>query len=57
MPETKWHALAVGEVLKELSVDPLTGLSLEEAGLRLEKYGANELTQEEKQSAWAMFFG
>ncbi|MEW6267387.1 MAG: cation-transporting P-type ATPase, partial [Thermodesulfobacteriota bacterium] len=57
MSDIRWHQLNVNEVLKELSVDPLTGLSLEEAGLRLEKYGANELTQEEKQSAWAMFFG
>ena len=51
-----WHALDVDVALKELQVDPLRGLSPEEAGSRLGKYGPNELTHEEKASPWVLFF-
>ena len=51
-----WHALDVDAALKELQVDPLRGLSPEEAGSRLGKYGPNELTHEEKASPWVLFF-
>lgn len=38
------HALSVDSVLRDLKVDPASGLPDNEAGLRLEQAGANELT-------------
>jgi magnesium-transporting ATPase (P-type) len=40
-----WHALAVEDVLKRLEVDPESGLSHEEAGGRLERFGGNVLPE------------
>ena len=56
MTTQSWHSLDVNHVLKELQVDPLRGLSPEEAGSRLSKHGPNELTHEEKASPWVLFF-
>ena len=39
-------------VLKELEVDSDKGLSNSEAKSRLEKYGPNEFTKQEKGSIW-----
>lgn len=39
----EWHALPKGQVLKELSTDPVQGLSHPEASQRLQRYGANRL--------------
>ena len=57
MSETSWHSLAVGDALANLSADPANGLSQEEAAKRLERFGPNELSQEERASALAMFLG
>ena len=40
------------EVLNELKVDSSTGLSSSEVKERLEKYGPNEFTKQEKGSIW-----
>lgn len=40
---TNWHALTVEEVLGRLDVDPVQGLSKQEAGRRLAQTGPNEL--------------
>jgi Ca2+-transporting ATPase len=42
-------------VLEAFDTDPSRGLSTEEAERRLGQYGANELTQEQKASAWRIF--
>lgn len=43
------------ETLKELKSDPKTGLTEEEASLRLTTYGKNELEQEKQRSTASMF--
>ena len=52
-----WFSKTSKEVLKELDVNPSTGLSSEEAQKRLEKYGENRLKQKPKKSLLALFFG
>ena len=39
----QWHTLPTGQVLKELSADPVQGLSHPEAAQRLQRHGANRL--------------
>ena len=56
MAARAWHSIDVPTALQTLSVDPRSGLSGAEARTRLEKYGANELTQEDKASPLALFF-
>jgi Ca2+-transporting ATPase len=51
-----WHVLSVDEVLQELKSD-FSGLSLEEAGQRLLKYGPNQLKTEKKAFAVMVFLG
>ncbi|MFW2488539.1 calcium-translocating P-type ATPase, PMCA-type [Clostridium chromiireducens] len=50
-----WLNMISQEVLKELNVDPNTGLSELEAKSRLEKYGENKLTSQKKKSIWQLF--
>ena len=50
-----WHSVAADDVLRELETDPHQGLSAEEAGRRLERYGPNELRKEERASPWHLF--
>jgi len=50
-----WFSKTKEEVLKELNVDPLIGLSEEEAKARLEKYGANKLKEKKKKSILQLF--
>ncbi|MBI2161309.1 MAG: cation-translocating P-type ATPase [Candidatus Rokubacteria bacterium] len=50
-----WHAVATDHVLRELETDPHQGLSAEEAGRRLERYGPNELRKEERAAPWRLF--
>jgi len=38
-----WFSKSIEDVLKEINVDAASGLSEEEAKVRLEKYGANQL--------------
>ena len=39
----QWHTLPTGQVLKELSADPVQGLSHPEAAQRLQRHGVNRL--------------
>ncbi|MDH5203458.1 MAG: HAD-IC family P-type ATPase, partial [Nitrospirota bacterium] len=55
MATAVWHAMEVGQVLKELNTDPHSGLSSEEIRSRLEKYGYNELKKEERISPLSIF--
>ena len=48
MPERKWHAFDVAQVIQELQADPQLGLNEGEVKARLERYGLNELKKEEK---------
>jgi Ca2+-transporting ATPase len=50
-----WHQLEWKEALERLQSSE-TGLGAQEAGRRLERYGANELIETKRRSAWAMFF-
>jgi Ca2+-transporting ATPase len=54
-PEHAWHILSPEEVLDKLAVAVQQGLSTEEAGIRLRKYGANALAAGEKRSDLAIF--
>ena len=47
--------LPVPDVMKDLDVDPQTGLTSSEAQSRLTKYGPNAL-EEKKNSQWAALF-
>ena len=49
------HGKAQDEILKLYQANAETGLSLEESALRLEKFGANTITQEKKESLWLVF--
>jgi P-type Ca2+ transporter type 2C len=50
-----WFTKSNDEVLKELGVDPLQGLSDGEAKIRLEKYGPNKLLAKKKKSIFRIF--
>ncbi len=50
-----WFSKSIEEVLKEINVDPLIGLSDEEAKVRLEKYGANKLLGKKKKGVFKLF--
>ncbi|PIY62087.1 ATPase [Candidatus Uhrbacteria bacterium CG_4_10_14_0_8_um_filter_58_22] len=51
------HAQPADEVVSQLSVDPVHGLTLEEAALRLAECGPNELPKPKKRSPLLLFFG
>ena len=51
-----WFSKSQEEVLKELHVNPATGLTKEEAKARLEKYGENKLKGKAKKSLISLFF-
>jgi Ca2+-transporting ATPase len=53
--KTRWYALSVDDVAKQLQVDPAKGLSAGEAKERLQKYGPNELAAKKKESGWQAF--
>ncbi len=50
-----WFSKSQNEVLKELDVNPLVGLSEAEAKKRLEQYGLNKLKGKPKKSILALF--
>ncbi len=52
---TRWYALSAEECLQKLEVEPTRGLSADEAGRRLEKYGPNELAEGKKESIFMAF--
>ena len=49
-----WHTIEVSEVIASLNSGS-SGLSREEAKLRLAKFGPNELTERHKVSPWSIF--
>lgn len=51
-----WHTKTREAVLQELQVDPAAGLSSEEAGKRLSKYGPNQIKGKPKPGLWSLFF-
>jgi Ca2+-transporting ATPase len=51
-----WHAMDPQQVARELGVDPQRGLAGDEVARRLAQHGPNELTQEERDSPWKLFF-
>jgi Ca2+-transporting ATPase len=51
---TPWHTLSVGEVAHQLGVGVSTGLSPDEAALRLDRYGPNALPEAARRSTWRM---
>lgn len=51
-----WFSKSNEETLKEFNVDPLSGLSSEDAKERLDKYGENKLKSRPKKSLIAIFF-
>lgn len=50
-----WFSKSIEEVLKEIGVDDSLGLSEEEARVRLEKYGANQLLSKKKKNIFQLF--
>ena len=55
-PEVKYFLLSIEEVEEKLATSIIDGLSSAEVSTRLEKYGPNELTAEEKRPRWKVFF-
>lgn len=51
-----WFSKSQDEVLKDLNVDPLVGLSSDEVKQRQEKYGMNKLKGKPKKSLISLFF-
>ncbi|MCX6305942.1 MAG: cation-translocating P-type ATPase [Bacteroidetes bacterium] len=51
-----WFSKSKEEVLKELNVDPLLGLSEADAKARLKKYGYNKLRGQKKKNVVQLFF-
>ena len=52
-----WFTKSQEEVLKELNVNPKTGLTNDEVNKRLEKYGQNKLKGKPKKSIFQLFLG
>ncbi|SDC94030.1 cation-translocating P-type ATPase [Williamwhitmania taraxaci] len=50
-----WFSKSIEDVLKEINVDALSGLSDEEAKVRLKKYGANQLLTKKKKNIFQLF--
>lgn len=51
-PTTAWHTLDTTQSLSTLKTDPQSGLSEQEAALRLDQYGTNELEESSGRSPW-----
>ncbi|EEY34076.1 cation-translocating P-type ATPase [Pseudoleptotrichia goodfellowii] len=52
-----WFTKSQEEVLRELNVNPKTGLTNDEVNKRLEKYGQNKLKGKPKKSIFQLFLG
>jgi Ca2+-transporting ATPase len=50
-----WFTLSGEIVAQELSVEPTQGLSTAEADQRLQQYGPNVLSEEEREPIWLAF--
>ena len=55
--ELNAHVLEVDRIVKEIDTNIDSGLTDKEVGIRLEKFGLNELIQTKKISAWEIFIG
>lgn len=55
LQEQQWHHLSHEQVVRLLKTNPEKGLSFTEAAERHERFGANELAAQKKQSAWLRF--
>ena len=53
--DKEWHHLPDDEITTQLASDREKGLTPEEAGQRLDQFGANALTAKQGQSAWMRF--
>ena len=53
---SEWYQFETSEVIENLQTDPRDGLSDEEARLRLEKYGPNELIEKGSKSPWLIIW-
>ncbi len=53
--EPRWYSLGVDECLRELEVEASKGLSTDEARVRLDEYGRNELEADKKESIIVVF--
>ena len=47
-----WYALSANRAVRELDVDPQTGLSAAEAARRLERHGPNQLAEAAREPRW-----
>lgn len=56
MEQKAWHSISIEEVLSSLGTT-LDGLTDDEAGLRLQKFGRNEMIAEEKPDPFRMLLG
>lgn len=50
-----WFSKSINDVIKEINVDALNGLSEEEAKLRFEKFGANQLISKKRRNIFQLF--
>jgi P-type Ca2+ transporter type 2C len=55
MANLQWHSTEIGSIVGELGTDPQQGLTVEEAGRRLQVHGYNELKAEAKTSPFILF--
>ncbi|MDX2418441.1 MAG: calcium-transporting P-type ATPase, PMR1-type [Xanthomonadales bacterium] len=51
---TEWHQVSASEAARQLDVDPVTGLSSEEALARQRHYGPNRLKEAPPRSRWLL---
>ncbi|WP_311477961.1 cation-translocating P-type ATPase [uncultured Gulosibacter sp.] len=54
-PATPWHARELSTVAAQLGVDPITGLTTDEAARRRQEYGGNELRGAPSVPRWRRF--
>jgi magnesium-transporting ATPase (P-type) len=52
---TAWHARSAAHAVRDLDVDPLSGLSSGEAQRRLQRYAPNRLAEPPRQPRWQAF--
>jgi Ca2+-transporting ATPase len=52
---TAWHARPVAEAVRDLDVDPSSGLLAAAAQRRLDRYGRNRLAEAPKEPRWRAF--
>jgi Ca2+-transporting ATPase len=50
-----WFSKSIKDVLKEINVDAASGLTAEDAKIRLEKYGVNQLISKKKKNIFQLF--